>query len=181
MCKTITCLLCQEFPVVFLHNMVKWRCDTTTGDWHMFYAYVQKLPMVEGNLELSRGDRLDYSYGSIRKSKTDLRGDRAFVLMDKSRNVYYRVTKAGLLVEYPESAYFVKNPEVLKTTPFAVEGDAAEINSFLLLCSRISDEHRYRRSWVARIRYFTKEPIGITLMAGAIIYAVATFFVLVFG
>lgn len=147
----------------------------------MFYAYVQKLPMVEGNLELSRGDRLDYSYGSIRKSKADLQGDRAFVLLDKSRDVYYRVTKQGLLVEYPDESYFVNNPEVLKTTPFAVTGDAAEINSFLLLCSRISDEHRHRRSWITRIRYFTKEPIGIALMTGAIIYAVATFFVLVFG
>lgn len=147
----------------------------------MFYTYVYQLPMVEGNLELSRGDRLEYTCGSIRRAKADDRGNRAFVLIDTIREVTYRVTKEGMIVEYHDGQYFVKNPEVLKHTPFAVTGDAAEINSFLLLCERMTAEHKHRKSFRARLRYFAREPVGKIIIAGAIIYAIATAIVLVLG
>lgn len=147
----------------------------------MFYTYVYQLPMVEGNLELNRGDRLEYTCGSIRRSKADDWGNRAFVLTDTVREVTYRVTKEGMLVEYHDGPYFVRNPKVLKHTPFAVTGDEAEINSFLLLCERMSAEHKYRKSFRNRLRYFTREPVGKIIIAGAIIYAIATVVVLVLG
>lgn len=147
----------------------------------MFYAYVRKLPMVEGNLELSRGDRLEYSCGSIRRSKADLYGFRAFVLTDKDRGVTYRVMRKGMVVEWPGGSSFVRNPEELKRTPFAVEGDAGEINSFLSLCDHLVHEDKRRKSITARLRFFAKEPVGKILIAGAIVYAIITAIVLVLG
>lgn len=147
----------------------------------MFYAYVRQLPMVEGNLELSRGDRLEYSCGSIRRSKADLYGFRAFVLTDKDRGVTYRVMRKGMVVEWPGGSSFVRNPEELKRTPFAVEGDAGEINSFLSLCDRLVHEDKRRKSIAARLRLFAKEPVGKILIVGAIVYAIITAIVLVLG
>lgn len=147
----------------------------------MFYAYVRQLPMVEGNLELSRGDRLEYSCGSIRRSKMDLYGFRAFVLTDKDRGVTYRVMRKGMVVEWPGGSSFVRNQEELKRTPFAVEGDAGEINSFLSLCDRLVHEDKRRKSITARLRLFAKEPVGKILIAGAIVYAIITAIVLVLG
>lgn len=147
----------------------------------MFYAYVRQLPMVEGNLDLIRGDRLEYSCGSIRRSKADLYGFRAFVLTDKDRGVTYRVMRKGMVVEWPGGSSFVRNPEELKRTPFAVEGDAGEINSFLSLCDRLVHEDKRRKSITNRLRLFAMEPVGKILIAGAIVYAIITAIVLVLG
>lgn len=147
----------------------------------MFYTYVYQLPMVEGNLELTKGNRIVYTCGSIRRAKADDWGNRAFVLTDTVRDVTYRVTKEGMLVEYRDGPYFVRNPEVLKHTPFAVTGDEAEINSFLLLCNKMTEEHNHRKSFRARLRYFTREPVGKIIIAGAIIYAIVTVIVLGLG
>ncbi len=147
----------------------------------MFYTYVNQLPMVEGNLRLSRGDRLNYSCGILRKSKPDSEGFRAFVLYDKARGVGYRINRNGMMVEYPDHQVFVGSPEELKHTPFAVTGDEAEINSFLLLCGRITEEHKHRQSFVNRLRYYTTEPVGKLILAGGFIYAIITLIVLIFG
>lgn len=147
----------------------------------MFYSYVRQLPMVEGNLELSRGGRMEYSCGSIRRSKADLYGFRAFVLTDKDRGVTYRVMREGMVVEWPGGSSFVRNPEELKRTPFAVEGDAGEINSLLSLCDRMVKEDKRRKSISAHLRYFAKEPAGKCIIAGAIVYAIITAIVLVMG
>jgi len=86
-----------------------------------------------------------------------------------------------MMVEYPDHQVFVGNPEELKHTPFAVTGDEAEINSFLLLCGRITEEHKHRQSFVNRLRYYTTEPVGKLILAGGIIYAIITLIVLIFG
>lgn len=147
----------------------------------MFYAYVRQLPMVEGNLDLVKGDRLVYECGVIRKAKADDRGFRAFVLEDKIRGVTYRVGQHGMVVESSAGPTFIRNPGELNHTPFAVNGDAAEINAFLLLCKKFVAEHKKHNSLFARLRRFSKEPVGIMLIAGAIVYAVVTVIVLYFG
>lgn len=114
--------LCQDFPVVFLHNMIKWLCRILQREEGYVLRIRSSTSDVEGNLELSRGDRLEYSCGSIRRSKADLYGFRAFVLTDKDRGVTYRVMRKGMVVEWPGGSSFVRNPEELKRTPFAGEG-----------------------------------------------------------
>lgn len=147
----------------------------------MFYAYVRQLPMVDGNLKLVRGDRIEYTSGSIRLSKPDPRGFRAFVLEDKFRSVNYRIMEHGMLVEYPEGPEFVPNPEELKHTPFAVTGVASEVNSFLLLCNRLLTEYERKKSLRWRLRYFAQEPVGKLIIAVGIVYAITTMIVLVMG
>lgn len=147
----------------------------------MFYTYVRQLPMVEGNLDLVKGDRLVYECGVIRKAKADDRGFRAFVLEDKTRGVTYRIGQHGMVVESSAGPTFIRNPGELKHTPFAMNGDAAEINAFLLLCKKFVAEHKRLNSLPARLRRFAKEPVGILLIAGAIVYAVVTVIVLYFG
>lgn len=147
----------------------------------MFLTYVRQLPMVEDNLDLSRGRRLEYSCGSIRRSRPNLRGYRAFVLEDKFRGVTYRVMEDGLSIEYGSGPVFVKNPKELKYTPFAVTGKESEINSFMLLCDRLVAEHKRRNSIRSRLRYFAREPVGMIIIVGGIIYAIATLIVLVLG
>lgn len=147
----------------------------------MFYTYVSLLPMVDGNLELSRGDRLEYSCGSIRRSKADVFGFRAFVLTDKEWGFTYRVTREGMAVEWPGGSSFVRGSGELKRTPFAVEGDKGDINSFLSLCDRLVEEDRRRRSISTQLRYFAKEPAGKILIIGAILYALITAVVLAIG
>lgn len=147
----------------------------------MFYAYVRQLPMVEGNLDLIQGERLNYQSGSIRRAKADLWGFRAYVLEDKIRGVTYRVNQQGMVVEKPAGPTYVRNPGELKHTPFAVMGEAGEINGFLTLCESISAEHKKLNSPLARLRRFTRKPFGILLISGAIVYAIATVIVLFFG
>lgn len=146
----------------------------------MFYAYVHQLPMVKDNLALSRGDRLVFSCGILRRSRPDPFGFRAFVLEDKVRGVSYRVGKSGMLVDYHGCSDFIRNPEELKYTPFAT-GDASETNAFLTLCGRMAEEHKARTSWVAKAKAFVREPIGKVILAGAVAYTVATIIVLVMG
>lgn len=147
----------------------------------MFYTYVRQLPMVEGNLDLIRGERLDYACGSIRRAKADSRGFRAYVLEDKVRGVTYRVNQQGMVVETPSGPIAVPNPGELKYTPFVGSGPQGEINAFITLCNRIVAEHKKRNSFVVRFRRFTRRPFGIILIAGAIIYAIVTAIVLFFG
>lgn len=147
----------------------------------MFYAYVRQLPMVEGNLDLIRGDRLDYSCGSVRRAKADLWGFRAYVLEDKVRGVTYRVNQRGMVVETPSGSIAVPNPGELKHTPFAMTGDAGEINAFLTLCKNLVVEHRKRNSLFARLKRFTRKPFGMILIAGAVVYTIVTVIVLFFG
>lgn len=147
----------------------------------MFYAYVHQLPMVEGNLDLIRGDRLEYPSGSIRRAKADPWGFRAYVLEDKVRGVTYRVNRKGMVVETPSGPIPVPNPGELKHTPFAVHGDEGEINAFLTLCKKIVADHKKQNSLSTRIRRFTRKPVGIILITGAAIYTIVTVVVLFFG
>lgn len=147
----------------------------------MFYAYVRQLPMVEGNLDLIRGDRLEYSCGSIRRAKADTWGFRAYVLEDKVRGVTYRVNQHGVVVETPSGPIAVPNPGELKHTPFAMTGHAGEINAFLTLCNNFVVEHKKRNSLFARLRRFTRKPFGMILIAGAVVYTIVTVIVLFFG
>lgn len=147
----------------------------------MFYTYVNQLPMVVDNLRLSRGDRLEYSCGTLRKSKADDKGFRAFVLIDRFRDVSYRVMKDGMLVEYPSGTTFIGNPEELKHTPFAVTGNEAEINSFLILCEKMVEEHKRKKSLRNRLMYLTKEPVAKIIIGVAIVYGIITALVIFFG
>lgn len=147
----------------------------------MFYAYVRQLPMVEGNLDLIRGNRLNYPSGSIRLAKADVWGFRAYVLEDKVRGVTYRVNQRGMVVETPSGPIAVPNPGELKHTPFAMQGEQGEINSFLTLCKNIVADHKKQNSIPARLRRFTRKPFGMILIAGAIVYAIVTVIVLFFG
>lgn len=151
----------------------------------MFYTYVRELPMVDGNLELATGKRLEFSCGSIRMAKADNRGFRAYVLSDKFRDVSYRTTREGLMVERTGATdLFIPNPgnlSELAHTPFAVKGTDSEINSFLMLCEKMVAEHKRRESLMSRLRLFTKEPIGKILIGSAIVYGIVTAVVLIFG
>lgn len=147
----------------------------------MFYTYVNQLPMVVDNLRLSRGDRLEYACGTLRKSKADDRGFRAFVLIDRFRNVSYRIMRDGMFVEYPGGTSFIGNPEELKHTPFAVTGNEAEINSFLNLCERMVEEHKRKKSLRNRLMYLAKEPVTKIIVGVAIAYGIITALVLFFG
>lgn len=147
----------------------------------MFYAHVRRLPMVDGNLDLSRGDRLEYDCGSIRRSKADDRGFRAFVLDDKDRGVTYRINRQGMRVESTKGPTFIRANSGLKYTPFAESGDEAEINGFLSLCSRLTAEHDKRTSVIYRLQCLAKEPAAILIIAGAVVYAGVTVLVLFFG
>lgn len=152
----------------------------------MFYTYVRKLPMVDGNLDLATGKRLEFSCGSIRMAKADYHGFRAFVLTDKFRDVCYRVTREGMMVERQGAStdLFIPNPgnlEELAHTPFAVKGTDSEINSFLMLCDKMVTEDKRRKSLVSRLRLFTREPIGKILIGAAILYGIITAVVLIFG
>lgn len=147
----------------------------------MFYAYVHQLPMVEGNLDLIRGDRLEYSCGSIRRAKADTWGFRAYVLEDKVRGVTYRVNSHSMVVETPSGPITVPNPGELKHTPFAISGAEGEINAFLTLCKKLIVEHKKQKSLPARLRRFTRKPFGMILIAGAVVYTIVTVIVLFFG
>lgn len=152
----------------------------------MFYTYVKDLPMVTDNLILNRGGRLEFSCGHLRKASADSRGFRAWVIHDKNRDVSYRVTEKGMLIEfgigYDYSKVFIPNiVGGIRHTNFAVEGDAAEVNSFLSLLGKMGDEYQYRRSITARIKNFLKEPVGKIFLLASIVYAIITFIVVVFG
>lgn len=152
----------------------------------MFYDYVKDLPLVSDNRILNRGGRLEFAVGHLRKSKADSKGFRAFIIYDKMRDVSYRVTANGMLVEYGENydyqRHFVDNPtDGLKHTNFAVEGDAAEINSFLQVLERMEEEYDQRRSIISRISMFLKEPLGRLFIVGGVIYLIVTLLVLVYG
>lgn len=147
----------------------------------MFYTYVRQLPMVDGNLDLIRGNRLNYQCGSLRWAKADLWGFRAYVLEDKVRGVTYRVNQRGMVVETPTGPIAVPNPGELKFTPFAVSGDLGEINGFLTLCKNMCAEHKKQNSPLARLRRFTRRPFGIFLIAGAFVYSIVTVIVLFCG
>lgn len=147
----------------------------------MFHAYVQKLPMVDGNLKLTSGERLEFSCGSIRKTKADSQGFRGFVLTDRFRDISYRITKDGMIVSYPTKETFVPNPGWLEHTPFAVVGDDSEINAFLALCNEMVAEYKRKKSLMNRLRLFTKEPVGKAIIAIAVIYGIATIVVLFLG
>lgn len=152
----------------------------------MFYDYVKDLPLVSDNRILNRGGRMEFSVGHLRKSKADSKGFRAFILHDKLRDVSYRVNENGMLVEYGESydyhrIFVVNPPDGVKYTNFAVEGDAAEINSFILLLERMQDEYDERRSLFSRFRRFMKDPTGKLLLLVGALYVVVTILVLVYG
>lgn len=151
----------------------------------MFYTYVRELPMVDGNLELATGKRMEFSCGTIRMAKADSKGFRAYVLTDKVRDVSYRITQRGMMVE--RSGYtdlFIPNPGNLKElahTPFAVKGTDADINSLLTLCDKMVTEYKHRKSMANRLRVFTKEPIGKIIIGIAIAYGIVTAVVLLLG
>lgn len=152
----------------------------------MFYDYVKDLPLVSDNRILNRGGRMEFSVGHLRKAKADSKGFRAFILYDKLRDVSYRVTANGMLVEYGESydyqRHFVDNPpDGVKYTNFAVEGDAAEINSFIHLLDRMEEEYDDRRSLISRFKNFMKEPLGKIFLLIGVIYAIVTILVFVYG
>ena len=152
----------------------------------MFYTYVDQLPMVTDNLILIQGHRLHFNCGHIRKAKADQDGFRAYILYDRLRDVSYRVTKEGLWVEYGEkfgydSVFVESTREELKYTPFAVSGEASEVNSFLVLIDRMVTENKRRRSIINRFRYFMKDPVSKVIIAAGVVYAIATVLVLVFG
>lgn len=151
----------------------------------MFYTYVRELPMVESNLELTTGKRMEFSCGSIRMAKADSKGFRAYVLLDKIRDVSYRITREGMMVERSGSTdLFIPNPGNLKElahTPFAVKGTDSEINSFLMLCEKLVAEYKHRKSIATRVRLFTREPVGKILIGIAVAYGLITAVVLLFG
>jgi len=152
----------------------------------MFYNYVKELPLVADNPILNRGGRMEFSVGHLRKAKPDSKGFRAFILYDKMRDVSYRVTNNGMLVEYGEDydyqRHFVDNPLTgVKHTNFAVDGDAAEINSFLYLLERMTEEYDQRRSIIGKIKNLMKEPLGRIVLLVAVVYAIITTIVLIHG
>lgn len=152
----------------------------------MFCEYVNELPMVTDNLLLTRGGRLEFPSGHLRKAKADERGFRAFIIYDKARDVSYRITGDGMLVEYGETfgyqrTFIANPPDGVKHTSFAVEGDAAEVNSFLLLMDRMREEYVQRVSFIARAKIFMKEPLGRALLFVGLVYTIITLIILIHG
>lgn len=153
----------------------------------MFYTYVSQLPMVtDNNLTLSKGTRLEFEAGSLRKSKADQDGFRSFVIYDKSRDVTYRASKKGLQITAGESLnyediFIPTRRGPLKYTPFAMEGEAAEINSFIVVTNKMSEEYIKSKSFSTRAKAFLKDPLGKAFILAIVIYTIATTFVMYFG
>lgn len=153
----------------------------------MFYSYMCQLPVVADNaMALTRGTRLEFEMGSLRKAKADQDGFRCFVLFDKARGVHYRVTGKGLLVEYDSSSseknlFIPTRTGILKHTAFAMEGEAAEVNSFLVLTDKINEEYLQSRSLWNRVRKISQDPLGRLFIWCLALYGLVTLAVLFFG
>lgn len=150
----------------------------------MFYTYVNKLPLVHDVLFLESRERFEHKGGRIYKGRTDIFGNRAFVVMDHDRDVCYRVTKNGLYIQYGKlldyEVVFVKNREVLYV-PFTTEWEQEEVNAFISTIRKTEEAYRRRRSLVCVLRNIIESKANRYALSAGIVYAIATVIVLIVG
>lgn len=150
----------------------------------MFYTYVDKLPMVHDDLFLEAQERFEHSGGRIYKSKADIFGSRAFVVMDYDRDVCYRVTKLGLHIQYGKAleyeTIFLVNREVLYV-PFTTEWEQDEVNSFVSTLRKAEVAYNRRTSIMYVLRKILNSRLNRYALTAGVVYAIVTAIVLIFG